>query len=153
MSWSLRRVLVVGTAVAALAAAVSLPVALGQKQPPAPPVQAGGLQVVLPINPALPTTGSADAASFDLPVDTDASGEAADLLATHYMDRGDFRTAARFYSLLLTRAGGADEWTPETLFRAAYAFNQTGDKDAEAFIWQTAHARGVREIKFGDEVK
>jgi outer membrane protein assembly factor BamB len=84
---------------------------------------------------------------------TDAGGEAADLLATHYMDRGDFRTAARFYSLLLTRAGGMDDLPADVIFRAAYAFNQTGDKGEEDLLWQAARARGIREIKLGDEAK
>jgi outer membrane protein assembly factor BamB len=263
MSLSLRRVLVVLPAVAAVGAICSLPMAFAQKQAPIQPI-------ILPVNPPPPgpgPAGSADAASFDLPKDTgsrrkieaahdyidakrweqvvqalqeilddpqdkfaplsrkgpdgkevevptsvraeanrllaglpkeglevykaygeagpkaaeylkkakdasttedrladlglvvrnylhtDAGGEAADLLATHYMDRGDFRTAARFYNLLLTRAGAADDLSPETLFRAAYAFNQAGDKAGEAFIWQAARARGVRQIKFGDDVK
>jgi outer membrane protein assembly factor BamB/tetratricopeptide (TPR) repeat protein len=84
---------------------------------------------------------------------TDAGGEAADLLATHYMDRGDFRTASRYFSLLMTRAGGADSLSPETLFRAAYAFHQADDKGGEDSIWQTARARGIREVHFGDEAK
>jgi outer membrane protein assembly factor BamB len=84
---------------------------------------------------------------------TDAGGEAADLLATHYMDRGDFRTASRFFSLLMTRAGGADSLTPETLFRAAYAFHQADDKTSEDAVWQTARARGIHEIHFGDDSK
>ncbi len=84
---------------------------------------------------------------------TDAGGEAADLLATHYMDRGDFRTASRFFNLLMTRAGGADSLSPETLFRAAYAFHQADDKNDENSIWQTARARGIHEIHFGDDAK
>ena len=84
---------------------------------------------------------------------TDAGGEAADLLATHYMDRGDFRTASRFYSLLLTRAGGADALPADMLFRAAYAFDQADDKADEDLIWQSARSRGIREIKFGDDAK
>jgi len=84
---------------------------------------------------------------------TDAGGEAADLLATHHMDRGDFRTAARFYALLLTRAGGADALPADVLFRAAYAFDQADDKANEDLIWQSAKGRGIREIRFGDDAK
>ncbi len=84
---------------------------------------------------------------------TDAGGEAADLLATHYMDRGDFRTAGRFFSLLLTRAGGADSLAPEVLFRAAYAFHQGDDKAGEDSIWQAARARGIHEVHFGEAAK
>ncbi len=84
---------------------------------------------------------------------TDAGGEAADLLATHFMDAGDFRTAARYYGLLLTRAGGADVMPPDALFRAAYAFRQVGDKADEDLMWQTARGRGIREIKLGDETR
>ena len=83
---------------------------------------------------------------------TDAGAEAADLLATHFMDDGDFRTAARYYGLLLTRAGGADALPPDALFRAAYAFRQTGDKAHEDLVWQSVGARGIHEIKFGDEI-
>ena len=71
---------------------------------------------------------------------TDAGGEAADLLATHYMDRGDFRTAGRFYGLLLTRAGGVDALPADMLFRAAYAFDQADDKADEDLVWQSASA-------------
>ena len=84
---------------------------------------------------------------------TDAGGVAADLLATHHMDRGDFRTAARFYALLLTRAGGADAVPADVLFRAAYAFDQADDKANEDLIWQSARERGIREIRFGDDAK
>ena len=84
---------------------------------------------------------------------TDAGGEAADLLATHFMDAGDFRTAARYYGLLLTRAGGANVAPPDALFRAAYAFRQVGDKADEDLMWQTARARGIREIKIGEETR
>ncbi|HVS38426.1 MAG TPA: hypothetical protein VMS17_22905, partial [Gemmataceae bacterium] len=82
---------------------------------------------------------------------TDAGAEAADLLATQVMDEGDFRTAARYYSLLLTRAGGADSLQPDVLFRAAYAFRQTGDKAHEDQVWQSTRSRGIHEIKFGEE--
>ncbi len=84
---------------------------------------------------------------------TDAGGAAADLLATHHMDRGDFRTAARFYALLLTRAGGADALPADVLFRAAYAFDQADDKANEDLIWQSAKERGIREVRFGDDAK
>ena len=83
---------------------------------------------------------------------TDAGAEAADLLATHFMDEGDFRTAARYYGLLLTRAGGADALAPDVLFRAAYAFRQTGDKAHEDLVWQSVRSRGIHEIKFGDDI-
>ena len=69
------------------------------------------------------------------------------------MDAGDFRTAVRYYGLLLTRAGGADVVPPDTLFRAAYAFRQVGDKASEDLMWQTARNRGIREIKLGDETR
>ncbi len=84
---------------------------------------------------------------------TDAGAEAADLLATHFMDESDFRTAARYYALLLTRAGGADALEPEVLFRAAYAFRQTGDKAHEDVVWQSVRGRGIREIKFGEDAR
>ena len=69
------------------------------------------------------------------------------------MDRGDFRTAARFYALLLTRAGGADALPADVLFRAAYAFDQADDKANEDLIWQSAKSRGIHEVRFGDDAK
>ena len=260
MSWSLRRVFVVLTAVAALGSAACLQTAFAQKQ-----AVKGVVALPIIINPPPASAGSADAASFDLPKDTDArrkieaardyieakhwpeviealqhvlddpqdkfapltrkgpdgkdvvvptsvraeanrllaglpkegqeayqveigakadeylkkakdastvedrlanlglvvrnylhtdaGGAAADLLATHYMDHGDFRTASRFYGLLLTRAGGADALAADVLFRAAYAFDQADDKADEDVIWQSARSRGIRDIRFGDDAK
>ncbi len=84
---------------------------------------------------------------------TDAGGQAADRLASHFMDSGDFRTAARYYNLLGTRAGGFDSLPPDMLFRAAYSFRQTDNKADEDLVWQSLHNRGVREIKFGAETR
>src|ERR1019366_5534171 len=66
MSWSLRRVVVVLMVVAALGSAACLHLAFAQ---PLPPLS----EVTIDI-PAVPpsATGSADAASFDLPKDTQA---------------------------------------------------------------------------------
>src|SRR5437763_5870241 len=66
MSWSHRRVLVVLTAVAVLASAACLQTAFAQKQQ-----QARVIALPIGVNPVVPTTGSADAAAFDLPKDTE----------------------------------------------------------------------------------
>lgn len=81
---------------------------------------------------------------------TDAGAEATDLLGTYHLDRGNYSTASRCYSLLLGRAG-ADKLPPVTLFKAAYAFHQTGadeDKRAEEQVWKQLSGR-VREVKLG----
>ncbi len=82
---------------------------------------------------------------------TDAGAEATDLLGTYHLDRGNFSTAGRCFSLLLGRSG-ADKLSPTTLFKAAYAFHQTGaaeDKTAEEHVWQQLSER-VREVKLGN---
>jgi outer membrane protein assembly factor BamB len=82
---------------------------------------------------------------------TEAGGEATDLLGTYHLDRGNFSTASRCFSLLLGRPN-ADKLSPVTLFKAAYAFHQTGaaeDKAAEENAWKQLASR-AREIKFGD---
>ena len=67
MPYSLRRVVVVLTAVAALGFAACLHTAFAQPQQPV------GIAITFPnAGPTAPTTGSADAASFDLPKDTQA---------------------------------------------------------------------------------
>jgi outer membrane protein assembly factor BamB/tetratricopeptide (TPR) repeat protein len=82
---------------------------------------------------------------------TDAGAEATELLGTYHLDRGNFSTASRCFSLLLGRPG-ADKLPPVTLFKAAYAFHQTGaaeDKRAEEDTWKLLSGR-VRDVKFGD---
>jgi outer membrane protein assembly factor BamB len=82
---------------------------------------------------------------------TNAGAEATDLLGTYHLDRGNFSTASRCFSLLLGRPG-ADKLAPVTLFKAAYAFHQTGaveDKLAEEQAWKQLASR-VRDVKLGD---
>jgi outer membrane protein assembly factor BamB len=82
---------------------------------------------------------------------TTAGGEATDLLGTYHLDRGNFSTASRCFSLLLSRPG-SENLAPVTLFKAAYAFHQTGaaeDKAAEEQAWKLLGSR-VREVKLGD---
>ncbi len=61
--------------------------------------------------------------------------------------RGDFRTAARYYGLLLTRAGGADAVPPTRSSAPPTPSDQADDKAYEDLMWQTARSRGIREIK------
>jgi outer membrane protein assembly factor BamB len=91
------------------------------------------------------------AAIVRLYLHTDAGAEATDLLGTYHLDRGNFSTASRCFSLLLGRSG-ADKLSPVTLFKAAYAFHQTGaaeDKLAEEQTWKQLGGR-ARELKLGD---
>ena len=66
---------------------------------------------------------------------TDAGAEATNLLGTYHLDRGNYTAAALCYEKLLNREGG-DKLSPETLFRAAYAFQSAGDKANEKLCWQ-----------------
>jgi outer membrane protein assembly factor BamB len=82
---------------------------------------------------------------------TDAGAEATELLGTYHLDRGNFSTASRCFSLLLSRPG-SEKLPPVTLFKAAYAFHQTGaaeDRQAEDQTWRQLAGR-TREVKFGD---
>jgi outer membrane protein assembly factor BamB len=82
---------------------------------------------------------------------TEAGAEATDLLGTYHLDRGNFSTASRCFSLLLGRPG-ADKLPPVTFFKAAYAFHQTGtaeDKVAEEQAWKQLSGR-TREVKLGN---
>ncbi len=82
---------------------------------------------------------------------TDAGGEATNLLGTYHLDRGNFVPAGLCFERLLNRAG-ADKLSPVTLFKAAYAFHQSGDKANETQAWRLLNAR-TRELKFGEDTK
>jgi outer membrane protein assembly factor BamB len=79
---------------------------------------------------------------------TRAGAQAAEWLATHLLDRGDYVGSARYFKLLIQR-GGAEEIAPKTLFKAAYAFHQAGDADAEAEAWKHLQDQ-TSEIRLAD---
>jgi outer membrane protein assembly factor BamB/tetratricopeptide (TPR) repeat protein len=82
---------------------------------------------------------------------TDAGAEATNLLATYYLDRGDFTIAAICFERLLNREG-SNNVAPLTLFKAAYAFHQIGDKANETRAWRELNTR-TRELKIGNDMK
>jgi outer membrane protein assembly factor BamB len=96
---------------------------------------------------------------------TEAGAEATDLLGTYHLDRGRPLMAALCYERLLDREG-ADQLSPLTLFKAALAFRQAGDRanaetreaDAPARTnftqaWKRLAAKLGREgLRVGDEL-
>ncbi len=82
---------------------------------------------------------------------TEAGGEATNLLATYYLDRGDYTIAAICFERLMNRES-AEKVAPLTLFKAAYAFHQIGDKVNETRAWRELNARS-RELKIGNEFR
>ena len=79
---------------------------------------------------------------------TDPGAEAAILLGTYQLDRGNFMAASLVFEKLLEREG-ADKLSPRTLFKAAYAFYQAGDTSRGARVWQMLASRGLRELNIG----
>ncbi len=76
---------------------------------------------------------------------TDPGGEAALLLGTYQLDRGNFMAASLCYEKLLDRSG-SDKLSPRTIFKAAYAFFQAGDAVRGQKIWQTLVSKGIKEL-------
>jgi len=82
---------------------------------------------------------------------TDAGAEAADLLGTYQLDRGEWTMAALCYEKLLAREG-SDKLGAVTLFKAAYTFNMVGDKANENVCRDKLKSRtGV--IRIGNETR
>ncbi len=79
---------------------------------------------------------------------TDAGGEATALLATYYLDRGDFSAAALCFKRLIERDSLA-KIEKNVLFKAAYAFHQIADQKAEDEVWKELNTRGGA-VKLGD---
>jgi outer membrane protein assembly factor BamB len=73
---------------------------------------------------------------------TDAGAEAANLLGTHYLDRGDYPMASVCFERLLQHEKG-NQLTPITLFKAALAFRRAG-QDADAEQTWVRLSRGAR---------
>jgi outer membrane protein assembly factor BamB len=78
---------------------------------------------------------------------TDAGAEAANLLGTYHLDRGEYVAADLCFGKLLDRAG-ADNLPPDVLFKAAMALHMQDDPAARAreeAAWKKLNGR-VREL-------
>jgi outer membrane protein assembly factor BamB len=69
---------------------------------------------------------------------TKAGGEATVLLASLYLERGNYLEAAQAFERLFTRLGADEFLTPRTLFKAALAFKRGGDPRHAALLKQAA---------------
>src|SRR5262245_40961508 len=65
---------------------------------------------------------------------TAAGAEATDLLGTYRLDRGDYRMAALYFERLLSHHL-AEKLSPITLYKAALAFQCTGDQPKFDSVW------------------
>jgi outer membrane protein assembly factor BamB len=72
---------------------------------------------------------------------TDSGGEAANLLATYYLDRADYTASALCFKRLIER-DGLGKIEKNVLFKAAYAFHQVGDQKNEDEAWKELSTRG-----------
>ena len=68
---------------------------------------------------------------------TDAGFEAVDLLATYYLNRGNFNKAANYFDLLLTYGKKRTEVTNLTWFKAALAHKRAGNTVRYEDIWKS----------------
>ncbi len=78
---------------------------------------------------------------------TDAGAEAANLLGTYHLDRGEYVAADLCFSKLMDRSG-ADNLPPDILFKAAMALHMQDDPTAKAreeIAWKKLNSR-VREL-------
>ena len=74
---------------------------------------------------------------------TDAGGDAAERLATIFLDRGDFMAAAQAFDRLIQR-DGIEKLAPLTLFKAAIAFHKghtKEDTDNKDKVWKQLQAK------------
>jgi outer membrane protein assembly factor BamB len=86
---------------------------------------------------------------------TTAGGEANELLATYYLDRGDFKPAAGYYKRLFTMAKKRAKpisITELTLFKAALAFRRNGDQKGADEAWKALKDKiRSRGLAIGDQ--
>ncbi len=80
---------------------------------------------------------------------TEAGREAAELLGTLSLDRGDHALAALCFQRLLNHAQ-ADELAPLTLVRAAAAFQKNSDSAAVEAVWKRLAAKTPQGIRLGN---
>jgi outer membrane protein assembly factor BamB len=81
---------------------------------------------------------------------TQAGADAVIQLASYHLDRGRPGTAAFYFERLLQRPGN-DKLEPLTLFKAAVAFQQSGDRANADLAWKRLGARlGNNGLRLGD---
>jgi outer membrane protein assembly factor BamB/tetratricopeptide (TPR) repeat protein len=80
---------------------------------------------------------------------TEAGAEAANLLGTYYLERGQHIPAALMFERLINREG-ADNLSPATLIKAALAFRRTGDRAKEENAWNQLTEKHGDRIKLGN---
>ncbi|HEV3257311.1 MAG TPA: PQQ-binding-like beta-propeller repeat protein, partial [Gemmataceae bacterium] len=90
---------------------------------------------------------------------TDAGQEAANLLATYLLDRGQFAQAALWFERLLQREG-ADKVSASTLVKAALAFHRNSErsndegaakyKELEEDAWKSLSGKAGNNVRLGD---
>src|SRR5207249_4116007 len=80
---------------------------------------------------------------------TEAGAEAANLLGTYYLERGQHVPASLMFERLINREG-ADKVSPATLIKAALAFRRTGERAKEEGVWKTLAERSGDSVKLGD---
>ncbi len=78
-----------------------------------------------------------------------SGAEATNLLGTYFLDRGTYLSASLCFKNLLEREGAA-KLSPVTLFKAAYAFHQAGDKGLEDLVWKELSIRGGQVVMGGE---
>ncbi|MCI0462193.1 MAG: hypothetical protein L0Z62_35015 [Gemmataceae bacterium] len=84
---------------------------------------------------------------------TKAGIEANDLLATTFLDRGQFFTAALRYERLLALPQSRYKVTDLTLFKAALSYRRAGDGPNADRLWKRLHGRiGNRGLRVGEQV-
>ncbi|MCI0465323.1 MAG: PQQ-like beta-propeller repeat protein [Gemmataceae bacterium] len=79
---------------------------------------------------------------------TTAGREAADLVATHHLDRGEHTTAARHFARLLGRPDSG-LLPPLALFKAALAFHRAGETGRAEDTWKRLAGRAPGGIAIG----
>src|SRR5262249_17871261 len=80
---------------------------------------------------------------------TDAGAEATELPATYLLDRGQYSTSALCFERLFHRAG-PKKLAPMTLFKAAIAFQHTGDKHNQEIAWKEIESKNNGPMTIGN---
>jgi len=81
---------------------------------------------------------------------TEAGAEAALLLGTYQLDRGNYLAASLCFEKLLEREGPAAV-SPTALARAALAFHMAGDQTSRDRMFAELRQRGLREVRVATE--
>lgn len=79
---------------------------------------------------------------------TEAGAEAANLLGTYYLERGQHIPAALMFERLLKREA-IENVSPATLIKAALAFRRTGDRAKEENAWKLLSDKTGDRVKLG----